>query len=282
MRRSPPPHSSGADVPSAAARIADLVTDVGGNAGLFLDFDGTVSLIVDDPERAIPVPGTLEMLDRLAAHLAVVAVVSGRPAEFLLDRLGFAQRHPGLRGFGLYGGEEIASDRAIHRPAISESARAAMTSVASVARLAAPGARIEEKGEGIALHFRERPEDEDVLREVARAANVRFGLEVREGRKVVELVAPHSSDKGGVVRRAAIGLRAACAIGDDVGDLAAFGALDELRASGCATVKVAVGGSEAPVALIERADIVLASPTEVVAVLTDVADTLDRRAGNAH
>jgi 3-deoxy-D-manno-octulosonate 8-phosphate phosphatase KdsC-like HAD superfamily phosphatase len=63
--------------------------------------------------------------------------------------------------------------------------------------------------------------------------------------------------------------------GDDVSDLPAFAAVDELiRAGGVAGLKVAVTGSEAPSELIERADLVLASPEEAVGLLTSLAGRL--------
>ena len=49
---------------------------------LSLDFDGTLSPIVADPVGARPWPGVPALLARLAARFALVAVISGRPAEF--------------------------------------------------------------------------------------------------------------------------------------------------------------------------------------------------------
>ena len=51
-------------------------------AALCLDFDGTLAPIVDDPADAEALPGTVELLGRLARRFAAVAVVSGRPARF--------------------------------------------------------------------------------------------------------------------------------------------------------------------------------------------------------
>ena len=58
--------------------------------------------------------------------------------------------------------------------------------------------------------------------------------------------------------------------GDDVGDLPAFAALDDLR-RGVATVAVAVLGAETPVAVRGPADVVLDGPAQVVEVLPALA-----------
>lgn len=52
---------------------------------LCLDFDGTLSPIVDDPEAVRPLAGVVELLGPLAARFAAVALVSGRPADYLAE-----------------------------------------------------------------------------------------------------------------------------------------------------------------------------------------------------
>jgi trehalose 6-phosphate phosphatase len=82
-----------------------------------------------------------------------------------------------------------------------------------------------------------------------------------------ELRAPVRRDKGTVVTELAEGLSAACFMGDDVGDLPAFDALDRLDAAGVAVLKVGVRSEEAPVELLERADVVVDGPAGVVDLL---------------
>ena len=55
---------------------------------------------------------------------------------------------------------------------------------------------------------------------------------------------------------------------DDVGDLAAFSALDTLELRGLDVVRVAVASSEAPMELLDRADIALDDPAAVLKFLT--------------
>ena len=69
-------------------------------AGLFLDFDGTLSHIVHRPSDARPIEGVKDALDELAGHYRAVAIVSGRSATELLEWLG-----PGVEIWGTHGAE---------------------------------------------------------------------------------------------------------------------------------------------------------------------------------
>ena len=64
-----------------AARLAAQAQ----TAAVCLDFDGTLAPIVDDPNEARPLPGTVELLGHLAARFAAVALLSGRPADYLAE-----------------------------------------------------------------------------------------------------------------------------------------------------------------------------------------------------
>jgi trehalose 6-phosphate phosphatase len=264
-------------VERAVATLVGAIDGAPHRAALFLDFDGTLAEIVDDPDAVRPVEGVLASLDRLAVHLGLLAIISGRPASFLSERLALGDRHRSIRAFGLYGNEEVVTDGSIVRATSAARFRAAFDESAAMARLAAPGARIEDKGDSVALHYRETPDDESALRTVAAHAAERFGLEVRAGRMVLELVAPAAPDKGTVVRRFIPSFDAGIAFGDDLGDIATFDALT----SGVAgprfrSVRIAVGGDEAPPGILARADVVLPSPLAAGAVLARTADEIDK------
>src|SRR4029453_8531885 len=78
-----------------------------GEGALWLGFDGTLAPIVRDPATGTAPPRVVELLARLAPRLAAVALVSGRPAEYL------AEHAPaeGVRHLGLYGLQEIHDGR---------------------------------------------------------------------------------------------------------------------------------------------------------------------------
>ena len=226
----------------AASLLAPLRRDPARTA-LLCDFDGTLAPIVEDPAEARPLAGTAELLERLAGRFAVVAVVSGRPAAFLADRMsgpGGPDRRVQL--VGLYGMESVGPDGRV-RP--DKRVAPWLPVVAGAAeRLAgdAPaGVLVEVKGPAVAVHWRRAPDAGPwaVARTSEEAA--RTGLVAHPGRLSVELRPPLDIDKGTVVRALTEGCTAACFLGDDLGDLPAFAELAR-RASGdgVATVGVAV------------------------------------------
>ncbi|HXY28051.1 MAG TPA: hypothetical protein VEH82_07190, partial [Acidimicrobiales bacterium] len=117
------------------------------------------------------------------------------------------------------------------------------------------------------------------------------GLAVHPGRAERELRPPVHVDKGTVVRALVAEydarpgvepLRHAAAFGDDMGDLPAFAALDELRASAggqLEVVKVAAVDPESPAEVAARADVTVEGATGAVALLRALADTAARAAG---
>src|SRR3546814_12844712 len=95
----------------------------------------------------------------------------------------------------------------------------------------------------------------------------RTGLVWGEAKMSRELHPPLSYDKGSAVEELVAGLDAACFMGDDVGDLPAFAALDRLAERGVATLKVAVTTSESVKAMVERADLLVDGPQGALAPL---------------
>jgi trehalose 6-phosphate phosphatase len=257
---------------NAADAARALLARGPGAVALFCDFDGTLAEIVPDPSRAVPVPGALDALHGLAGVLGVVAVVSGRPGAYLAERLELASRHSALRAYGHYGAEEVEPDGTVVTASGSRAATELFAALAAEARRLAPAALVEEKGTSLALHFRTSPGDEAALRALAASAAVREGLELREGRMVVELVGHNAPDKGVIVQRLATGREVCCAIGDDIGDLAAFAALDALQAGGHLALRVAVASTERPGELIRRADLVLDGPRMTASFLREILE----------
>jgi trehalose 6-phosphate phosphatase len=91
-----------ATMTAADAALADHAARLAANAdqvALCLDFDGTLSPIVPYPEAARLLLGVAELLGPMAARFAAVALISGRPAEFLAEHAAA----PRVRYLGLYG-----------------------------------------------------------------------------------------------------------------------------------------------------------------------------------
>lgn len=254
-------------VDEALARFKEALP----GAGLFLDFDGTLSEIVHVPSAARPVEGVVELMGALARELRLVAVVSGRSATELLEWLG-----ADIEIWGVHGAQR-AKDGVV---ALSDEAAAFEELMGRVIReardrvkeLAIPGAMVEDKGVMVGLHFR-AAEDPDAaaaaLDEVAADLAERHGLTRAGGRLAYELRPPHDFSKATVVLQRAReeSLDAAAFVGDDRVDLPAFDALDVLAAEGVTTLRVAVRSDEAPPELIRRADMVVEGPRGVVVLL---------------
>jgi trehalose 6-phosphate phosphatase len=235
-------------------------------AAVVTDFDGTLSPIVDVPAEARPVEGAVEALAALAARYGLVAVMSGRPIEFLAPLM-----PPGVVLSGLYGLEVVRDGVSADHPA----AGAWREVVADVVRASAdrgpPGVGVESKGLSLTLHYRVRPDLEPAVLDWARAQADRSGLELRRAKMSVELHPPIPTDKGTALEALTGGMAAVCYVGDDRGDLPAFDALDRLAGAGVAALRVAVASSEAPPELIDRADLVLDGPPAVIDLFRSLA-----------
>lgn len=249
-----------------AAGLSVLVADPA-RAGLLTDFDGTLAPIVEDPAAARPLPGAPEFLRRLGRQLGLVGVVSGRPVGYLVDRFG-GDPTP-VRLAGLYGLEEVGADGRVRIRPGSEQWAAAVDQAVAAARVDAPaGLGIEPKGLMVTFHWRRAPETEGWARSFAAVQAAGTGLVAEEGRMSVELRPPVAIDKGTVVGEWCAGLAAACFLGDDRGDLAAFAALDRLAATGgFQALKVAVASPESPGELTRGADFTVPDPAAVLELL---------------
>jgi trehalose 6-phosphate phosphatase len=206
-----------------------------------------------------------------------VAVVSGRPVTFL--RRVLSGVGPRVRLFGVYGLEWWADGEVRVAPE-AEPWLAAAAQVVAAARLSAPsGVGIEAKGPALAIHWRRAPEAGTWAEDFARDWGQRTGLLLQPGRRALEMRPPLTIDKGHVVEQVSAGCTAACFVGDDAGDLAAFAALDRLAGGGMQTVRVAVADRESPADLVAAADLVVHSPAAALTLLRHLADAADATSG---
>jgi len=230
-------------------------------SGVFSDFDGTLAPIVDDPAAARPLAGVVDVLARLARRYGRVGVISGRPAAFLGQYLGGR----GLFLSGLYGLELVDDDGEVRAIEEAEPWRAVIEKV--VAAADAARMEVERKGLAVTVHYRTDRSREEAVRGWVEEQVAATDLAVHPARMSYELRPPIKLDKGTVLARAAEGRRQVCFLGDDVGDLSAFDALDRLAAEGVTVVKVGVESEEAPPELLDRADLTVKGPEGSLSVL---------------
>ena len=255
-----------------------------------LDFDGVLSPIVDDPARAYIHPEARDVLVDLAAQVAAVAVVTGRPARQALDlggleEVGHAIGEAGkeLHLYGQYGNERWTST---NRRIISPRPPAGLATFEReltrlLRRVDAEQAHVEEKGLAVAVHTRRLPDPDeafDRLLDPMRELAERHDLVVEPGRHVIEVRSP-GMDKGHVVKRLAEELRAGGFVfaGDDLGDVGAFEQVARYADDGMPTLLIC-SGSEEQTTLNALADVVVDGPGGVLELLRRLAeDAADRR-----
>jgi alpha,alpha-trehalase len=185
------------ELPSALGH-ADAIVAAAGDRRLavFLDYDGTLSPIVDRPEEASLPEATRAVMARLARRLPV-AVVSGRDLDDLRGRVDV----PGLTFAGSHGFRVGLPDG---RVVDHEEARAAWPALERAAtRLAealadCPGVQVERKRFAVAVHHRRAPAgvEPQVRRAASQVADAEEGLRMTEGRKIFELRPDLDWDKG--------------------------------------------------------------------------------------
>jgi trehalose 6-phosphate phosphatase len=256
-----------------------------------LDFDGTLAPIVEDPELAHIHPDADDVLVKLAEQVRAVAVITGRPARQVLALGGLEEvgNDVGEHGrelfvLGQYGNERWTStDRRVISPKPPRGLATFMGGLPRLLRRAdAAEAWVEEKGLAVAVHTRRLPDAREAferLLPVLTDAAKSYELDVEPGRNVIEVRA-HGMHKGTSVKRLAEELRARAFafVGDDLGDVEAFKAVDELRAQGLPGLLVCSGSAE-ETALSAMADVVVDGPDGVLALLREL--TADIRAARA-
>ncbi|TDU88756.1 trehalose 6-phosphatase [Kribbella voronezhensis] len=260
-----------------------IVKDPAG-AVIASDFDGTLSPLVEDPAMSRAADGALDALARLAGTVGQVAIVTGRPA-LVATELSGVSGHAGLGRLvvlGHYGLERWeASTGAITSEPVPEGVAVARERLPGVLQEAGlPDAYVEDKDSSLAVHTRRLPDPVgalEALRTPLSELAESVGLHLEPGNLVLEL-RPPGIDKGVALRRLleSSGARSVLYAGDDLGDLAAFKAIDSLRSDGLYAVLVAARSSGAT-GLIESADIVVDDPAGVVTVLTALADAIATR-----
>jgi len=240
-------------------------------AGFLADLDGTLAPIIGDPTAVVLAAGARDALARLATKLAVVGFITGRAAADA-RRIGGL---PELLVVGNHGLEWLGPGETQPRHAVDPARTAALLRSALDEVPAEPGLAIDEKGLSATIHYRNAPRPALARsRILAALAQLPDGLEVREGRRSVELRSAGAGDKGTALRQvvARYRLRGLLVAGDDLTDLDMFRAAAEMRAAGELNAAiVAVGGrGEVPGEVAEAADATVAGPAELVALLAAI------------
>jgi trehalose-phosphatase len=218
-------------VPSAEEHLAALTTlRADRPVAAFLDFDGTLSEIVDDPDAATISDAMRTAVQDLAAE-ATVAIVSGRDRADVAARAGLEGLHfAGSHGLDIAGPEHTMAhpDAAAAVPEVDAAEERLRGELADV-----PGVVLERKRFSLAVHDRQVAMEHmdrvhDAVRTVAADSP---HLRIRTGKRVSELLPDLDWDKGHAVDWLLDALKIdpvahlVLYIGDDETDEDAFAAL---------------------------------------------------------
>ena len=231
-----------------------------------LDYDGTLAPVVARPSEAVPAPGAVDALGRLAPQLGRLALVTGRPADVVVE-LGGLAGVAGLEVLGQYGAQRWSDgtlDSAAPLPGVAD-AREALPGLVQP-----EGAQVEDKGLSLVVHTRNAADPGGALERLRGPVGElaeRTGLELHPGRYVLELRPPGFDKRGALLSLCEPVPSAVLFAGDDHGDLSAYDAVAELRARGVPGLLVCSASDEGPAELRARADLVVDGPPGVVAVL---------------
>ena len=218
---------------------------------LFLDIDGTLLEIQNHPDAVVSSPALRELLAKITRRLdGALALISGRPiAE--IDRIFDPLMLPAAGGHGVeiryHDSESIQQTTVVVPRALMDRLRAFVD--------VNPGLLLEPKPNGVALHYRRRPDLAAAVAELlAQEARLLDGtLNTMSGKMVVEFV-PHGYDKGGAIRsflgQAPFRGRSPVFVGDDVTDEAGFAVVNNLGGH-----SFRIGGNRDSAAMYSLADV---------------------------
>jgi trehalose 6-phosphate phosphatase len=220
------------DLPSALPVQVRFGRRLEGPLAVFLDYDGTLTPIVDDPDEAL-LTATMRATIESLASVTLVAIVSGRDladvrAKVGIDRIAYAGSH-GLDILHPDGArQQLATE---HLEVLDRAQRALEHELGDVA-----GIRVERKRFAIAVHDRQ-VDDPDARSRVAEVV-ARLGAQFDElratgGKRIHELRPDIDWHKGRAIEALLTALDAEdhlpIYLGDDLTDEDGFRAVADLR-----------------------------------------------------
>jgi alpha,alpha-trehalase len=262
-----------ASLPSALEHIPKILQQAENrNIALFLDYDGTLTPIVNDPDKAFLDENTRQTLAKVARKW-VVAVVSGRDLKAIqnfikLDNVYYAGSH----GFDISGPADLTLEMQKGRKFLPVLEKAQDDLEEKLTDI--PGAAIERKQFSIAIHYRNvKQADAKKVRQAVRLVQTDYPeLRITEGKKVFELQPDIAWHKGKaltwLMEKLNLNLDTyyPMYIGDDITDEDAFESLNTIGTG------IVVKGSFHPTS----ADFVLENTRETAAFLENLFDEKER------
>lgn len=254
------------ELPAALDSELESVLE-GRHPAVFLDYDGTLTPIVEHPDDALLAEPARQALARLA-EVRPVAIVSGRDRQDVEDKVGL----PGVYYAGSHG-FDISGPNGFHEQRGAEYRSMLGLAAGELEEQVGPmeGVWVERKRYAVAVHFRQAPSGtgQKLANLVENVARKHPALKSSGGKKIFELRPNLEWDKGRAVLWLLEALDLAperylpVYVGDDETDEDAFRVLAEGTGLG-----VVVGDAHRPT----FARLALSDPDEVTAFLEQLAE----------
>jgi trehalose-phosphatase len=170
---------------------------------LFLDYDGTLTSIVETPNKAVLPFENRKLLERLIKnHLCKIAIISGRALNDIKKKVDI----PGIVYIGNHG-LEIEGPKIKFESPVSLRYKRILEHIKDDLRFklsAIKGAFVEDKGLSLSVHYRladrtQIPKVKTILHETTILYRVRDKIKIKLGKKVFEIWPAVKWDKGKVV-----------------------------------------------------------------------------------
>ena len=241
-----------------------------GNAGLLLDFDGTLSKFTPLPADAVIHPKIVGPLSGLARKLTLTAVMSGRAASDVSERVGI----DGIVYIGNHGAEYIVDGTLSVSPEAAGGG-AGMQGLLEALRAVVdePGIVWEDKRFSASIHYRMAADETRVVECLTAALDTlpqAAGLDVFQGNKLIEIRRRNGVNKGDALDKAIRDwdLSTVIFLGDDTTDADALRVLRRRKAAGAVRgLGVAVMQPGTPASVVDNADYRLDGVGEVAEFL---------------
>lgn len=175
-------------LPNALDRMEEINAAMNGRKpALFLDYDGTLSPIVANPQDATMPEETRAILKKLST-LVPIAILSGRDRQDVAQKIGLEQLvYGGSHGYDIAGlplGKKRYQGTEMVFPALSEAEQELREKLEDI-----EGVEIERKRYAIAVHYRNAHPDKihSINNVVKQTVDRQDLLKIAGGKKVVEL-----------------------------------------------------------------------------------------------
>jgi len=181
-------------IPSALEHVQEIAGG-SGRAAVFLDYDGTLTPIVSQPEDASLSDSMRQTLRELAARAPVVAILSGRDLDDVRRRVNIDSIvYAGSHGFDIAGPDGLCRQMGTEFLSNLDTAEKELHKALD----GISGARVERKRFSIAAHYRNVNENDvpKVEQAVSEVATRDPTLRRINGKKVYELLPDVAWDKG--------------------------------------------------------------------------------------